>query len=186
MRHDAILPAILEELSRNARAVSPEALENFTDLAAASKRVFVAGAGRSGFVARAFANRLMHLGLTAYFVGETTTPAIGAGDLLVIGSGSGETGSLVTMARRAKAAGAKLATLTIHPEASIGGMADAIVAVPGATPKSDLPDAAASIQPMGSAFEQLCLLVYDAAVMILMDKLGRTSEEMFRLHANLE
>ena len=30
----------------------------------------------------------MHMGLTVYFVGEPTTPAIKEGDLLVIGSGS--------------------------------------------------------------------------------------------------
>lgn len=186
MRHSEILPGILEELTRNARRVSPEALERFTDLIAASRRVFVAGAGRSGFAARAFANRLLHLGLTVYFVGEPTTPAIGEGDVLVIGSGSGETGSLVLMAQKARRAGARVATLTIHPEASIGRVAEAVVVLPGATPKSDLSDTVQSIQPMGSAFEQLSWLVYDACVMILMDKLGRTADEMFQLHANLE
>ena len=59
-------------------------------------RIFVAGAGRSGFVSRGFANRLMHLGYTAYFVGDTTTPPIQPGDLLVIGSGSGKTCLLYT------------------------------------------------------------------------------------------
>ena len=186
MEHGAVLPSILKELSDNARLVSTDELERFTDLILSSRRVFVAGVGRSGFMARAFANRLMHLGLSAYFVGETITPAIQLGDLLVIGSGSGETGSLVVMARKARSLGARLATLTVHPEASVGGMADAVVRIPGVSPKSDLADTVTSIQPMGNAFEQMSLLVYDAAVMILMDKLGRTSEEMFRLHANLE
>ncbi len=186
MDKDIILSAILKELEDNAKLISAEELVQFAEVIQKAKRVFVAGAGRSGFAARAFSNRLMHLGLTVYFVGEPTTPAIKEGDLLVIGSGSGETGSLVTMANKAKRAGAGVITVTIHPEASIGTLADACICIPGATPKSGLTDTAASIQPMGNAFEQMSWLVYDAVVMILMDKLEKTEEEMFRLHANLE
>ena len=160
----------------------------YTEIAAILKadRIFVAGAGRSGFVARAFANRLMHMGLTVFFVGEPTTPAIKAGDLLVIGSGSGETGSLVVMAQKAKKIGASVITVTIHPEASIGKLSEAWICIPGATPKSSLEDTVKSVQPMGNAFEQMTWLVYDAVIMILMKKTGRTEEEMFKLHANLE
>jgi len=45
---------------------------------------------------------------------------------------------------------------------------------------------AESIQPMGSLFEQLCWLAYDALVLILMPLLGQTGESMFERHANLE
>ena len=186
MEYGEILGGILAELTENARHVSGQELEELAEMIRAARRVFVAGAGRSGFAARAFANRLMHLGLTVYFVGEPTTPAIGEGDLLVIGSGSGETSSLVVMAGRAKRFGAKLATLTIHPEGSIAQLADAVVTIPGATPKSALADTARSIQPMGNAFEQMCWLCYDAVTMILMDKMGKEPDEMFKLHANLE
>lgn len=186
MEHKAILSGILAELTENAKHIAPESLEQFASVLLAGKRIFVAGAGRSGFVARAFSNRLMHLGFTVYFVGEPTTPAITAGDVLVIGSGSGETGSLVVMAQKAHKIGARIATLTIHPEASIGRLADAAVVIPGATPKSELGDTVKSFQPMGNAFEQMSWLVCDAIVMILMDKLGRSADEMFRLHANLE
>jgi D-arabinose 5-phosphate isomerase GutQ len=41
-----------------------------------AKRIFVAGAGRSSFAARAFSNRLMHLGFSVWFVGEPTTPSL--------------------------------------------------------------------------------------------------------------
>lgn len=186
MDRTKILEAILEELTENAKRVSAEEMNHFADTILGANRVFVAGAGRSGFVARAFSNRLMHLGLTVYFVGEPTTTAIQAGDVLVIGSGSGETGSLVVMAKKAKKLGAKLATMTIYPEAAIGSMADAVLTIPGATPKSGLADTVKSVQPMGSAFEQMCWLVSDAVIMLLMDKMGKTEEEMFKLHANLE
>lgn len=186
MEKTELLGAILGELTENAKRVSADEMEKFADRILEAKRVFVAGAGRSGFVARAFSNRLMHLGLCVYFVGEPTTPAIREGDVLVIGSGSGETGSLVVMAQKAKKLGASVVTMTIHPEASIGRMSDAYICIPGATPKSELADTVKSVQPMGNAFEQMCWLVYDALIMIMMEKRGRTEEEMFSLHANLE
>lgn len=146
------------------------------------------GAGRSGFAGRGFAMRLMHLGLHAYFVGETTTPSIGEGDLLVIGSGSGSTGSLVVDAKKAKAVGAKLATVTIYPTAEIGSLADAIIAIPGETPKNETgaADTAHSVQPMGTLFEQLSWLTYDAIILGLMKLTGETTDTMFPRHANLE
>lgn len=186
MAEAVLLKQILGELTRNAEQIRQEELEGFADQIQKAKRVFVAGAGRSGFVARAFSNRLMHLGLTVYFVGEPTTPSIQEGDLLVIASGSGETGSLKVMAQKAKKQGASLATITIFPQASIGSLADAVITVPGSTPKSELADTAVSVQPMGNAFEQMLWLICDTVVIILMKRLGRTEEEMFALHANLE
>lgn len=50
-----------------------EQLKGVEELIVKAKRIFVGGAGRSGFAARGFANRLMHLGYTVYFVGEPTT-----------------------------------------------------------------------------------------------------------------
>ena len=90
MAEAVILKKILEELMENAKQIRQEELEQFADKIQEGSRIFVAGAGRSGFVARAFSNRLMHLGLTVYFVGEPTTPSIQKGDLLVIVSGSGK------------------------------------------------------------------------------------------------
>jgi 6-phospho-3-hexuloisomerase len=55
-----------------------------------AKRIYVTGAGRSGFIAKAFGMRLMHLEFESYVVGETITPALSGGDTLVAFSGSGE------------------------------------------------------------------------------------------------
>ncbi len=186
MAEAIILKKILEELTENAKQIRQEELEQFADNIQAAKRIFVAGAGRSGFVARAFSNRLMHLGLTVYFVGEPTTPSIQEGDLLIIASGSGETGSLKVMAEKAKKQHAAVATITIFPEASIGSTADAVIQVPGVTPKSELENNVISVQPMGNVFEQTTWLIFDNIVMMLMERLRKTEEEMFKLHANLE
>ena len=85
--------------------------------------------GRSGFMMRGFAMRLMHMGYTTYVVGETTTPAILEGDLLVLGSGSGKTSSLVAMANKAKEMGAKIALISSNDKEGIAEVADCIVKV---------------------------------------------------------
>ena len=69
----------------------------FFDRMLNAKRVYVAGAGRSGIIARAFALRLLHLGYDVYVVGETITPALKPGDMLVVFSGSGETHSIASI-----------------------------------------------------------------------------------------
>jgi 6-phospho-3-hexuloisomerase len=184
----ANLQIIVDEINEYSQKVSQDDVHVLAENIKKAKRIFVAGAGRSGFAARGFSNRLMHLGLTAYFVGEPTTPAIANGDILIVGSGSGTTASLAVNAEKAKKVGAKLATITIFPQAKIGQLADVIVQLPGATPKrgEGEEDSAVSVQPMGSLFEQLSWLTYDATIMELMTLLGETSDTMFPRHANLE
>ncbi len=177
---------IISELDRTLKAVSPREVERLADLTLAAKRIFIAGAGRSGLAARAFAMRLMHLGFTAYVVGETVTPAIRADDLLVIGSGSGATATLVAIADKAKTLGASLALVTIFPGARIGQLADAVVKIPASTPKADGGAQVASVQPMGSLFAQSLLIVLDIVVMKSMEQKGLDSSAMFERHANLE
>ena len=55
-----------------------------------SNKVLVAGAGRSSLMGRVFAMSLMHTGINAYVVGETVTPGIDKGDVLISGTGSGK------------------------------------------------------------------------------------------------
>lgn len=76
-----------------------ESLLRLTD----GRRLFVIGAGRSGLVGRAFAMRMMQLGLNAFVVGETTTPALEKGDLLMTISRSGRTRTVLETAKRYKA-----------------------------------------------------------------------------------
>jgi len=183
------IEAVLEELGETMRAVDPESLRKLQERLVAARRVFVAGAGRSGLVVRAFAMRLMHLGLQVYVVGDVTTPAFAAGDLLVIGSGSGETESLCAVGRKAKALGGVLAVVTIVPSSTLGQLAEVVVRVDAHSPKAAAQAAATrrpSVQPMGALFEQTMLLLLDAVVMRLAAARGTSPEELFARHANLE
>ena len=177
---------VVKELERTLSMVSAADAEKMADLVLASKKIFVAGAGRSGFACKAFAMRLMHMGFESYVVGETVTPNLEADDILIIGSGSGETGSLVAMAGKAKKIGAKLALVTIFPDSTIGKLADVAVKIPAPTPKVATDSGFKSIQPMGSLFEQSLLIFLDSLVMRLMEKRGNDSDTMFTRHANLE
>lgn len=182
------LRLVIQELSRFAEKVSQEDADQMSEAIMKANHIFVAGAGRSGFAARGFANRLMHLGFPVSFVGEPTTPPIKAGDLLVIGSGSGTTASLVKMAEKAKSVGASLATVTIAPQSTIGSMADVVFVIPGTTRQlaGQKANEATSIQPIGSLFEQLCWLSYDSIVMDLLEKTGQGFDDLLARHGNME
>jgi len=184
------LEAVLGELQDVLRSVPAPALQALEERIAAAPRVYVAGAGRTGLMVRAFAMRLMHLGLDVHVVGEVTAPALRPGDLLLVGSGSGETGSMRVLAQRAKALGGTLAVLTIAPTSTIGRLADVLVRLDAPSPKvvppPGTPPARASAQPMGSLFEQALLILLDVVVMRLAAARGLSSEGMFARHANLE
>jgi len=164
--------------------VAPETCEALISRIINAKRIFVVAAGRSALTVKAFAMRLMHLGFMVYVMGEIVTPAIRKGDLLLIGSGSGETDSLVAAARRAKSFGADLALVTIMPDSSIGRIADVVVRISAPTSKEDT--GFVSIQPGGSCFEQSMLLL-NAFVLRIVELLKLDADENLRLrHANLE
>ncbi|WEV69300.1 6-phospho-3-hexuloisomerase [Bifidobacterium sp. ESL0775] len=181
------LELIVGEINRYYVQIDDESLKALARAIVAAKRVFVAGSGRSGFAAQAFSNRLMHLGKIAYFVGEPTTPSIQKNDLLIICSGSGTTTVSLAMAQKCKQLGVEVATLTMAPQAPIGELSDIVVKIPGSAKRPDSRDGTVdSRQPMGTLFEQLCWLTFDALVLILMSQLGETTETMFARHANLE
>jgi 6-phospho-3-hexuloisomerase len=176
---------IVGELERSVSLIRDADADRLSEAIGSSRKVFLAGAGRTGLMGKAFGMRLMQLGYEAYVVGETTTPAIAEGDLLLVGSGSGETKSLAAMAQKAKSVGAAVAVVTIHPGSTIGLLADIVVQLPGAA-KDHGAGHFATIQPMASLFEQTLLVFYDATVLGLMRKHGADSSQMFTRHANLE
>lgn len=175
---------IAGELARALHSVDAAALDALGDAVTHAPRVFVAGKGRSGLMMRAFAMRLMHLGLMAHVVDDVTTPALAAGDLLVIGSGSGATPTLVRYAERAKSLGAELALVTAATDSPIRALADHALVLAAASPR--VAGSVESIQPMANLFEQALLLVLDVLVMRMMQARGMTTVEMMTRHANLE
>ncbi|WP_094243868.1 6-phospho-3-hexuloisomerase [Tetragenococcus halophilus] len=182
-----ITQKILQELNNSLEQVDNDELEKFVSLVLQANKIFLAGTGRSGLAIQAFSNRLMHLGFDVSMIGSITTTSAHKGDLLIIGSGSGETQSLVLMGQKAKENGVKVALNTINPDSTLGKLADTKFVLPGASPKVENKKLVGdSMQPMGSSYEQLSLLIYDAVIISLMETTGETASTMFQRHANLE
>ena len=94
-------------------------------------------------------------------MGEITEPAITDKDLLIVGSGSGESLFPVAIAKKAKALGAKVAWIGSNAHSTIAELADYQVRIPVQS-KLACPDELRSQQPMTSLFEQTLLLYGDA------------------------
>ncbi|WP_319579537.1 6-phospho-3-hexuloisomerase [uncultured Methanospirillum sp.] len=92
-----------------------------------AERIFVLGAGRSGFVAKSFGMRLMHLGLTAYVVGETVTPAFNERDVLIAFSGSGKTKSVLEACQTTHQIGGSLCLITGTKSSPMADLATCVV-----------------------------------------------------------
>ena len=179
------LGSVVERLTSSDDAhadVSPA--DALVDEIARARRVFVHGAGRSGLALRMTAMRLMHLGLDVHVVGEITTPAITEGDVLLTASGSGTTESIVRAARTAVEAKARVALITTATESPLAELASATLVVPAAA-KLDR-SMTASAQYAGGLFEQTVVLVGDALFHTLWQRSGRTADELWPRHANLE
>ena len=175
-----------------------EEVESLIDiiLKAENSKIFIVGMGRSGFVARAFALRLMNLGFNVYFLGETITPAAEKGDLLIAISGTGTTKMILTACSTAKDIGAKVIAVTSFPKSPLGQLADLIVTVRGRTKSAkpveedylarQLRGEKAVLTPLGSIFENNTMVFLDSLVVELMHRMRRTEADLKRRHATLE
>ncbi len=178
---------VLSEVTACLHLVSDERLAQSGDLIEGASRIFVSAAGRSGLVIQAFGIRLLHLGKTIYVVGSPTTPSIQAGDLLIIGSGSGETSTLLVIAQKAQSLGAKILLFTTEASSSLAEMADHCVVISAPSLKdSKVGYDLKSVQPMGTLFEQSLLVLCDSLVLRLMSQLQVSENQMRKRHANLE
>ncbi len=189
------IEAILDNIRDAEEYLVEEDIANFIEIITTADNIFVTGAGRSGLAAKAFAMRLMHLGLSSYVVGETISPAINAGDCILAISGSGETNTIVTAANISKKRGAKVLALTSYPESSLGQIADGIIHVKGRTKvevddenylKRQIKGNYTSLTPLGTAFELTSLVFLDGLVSELMEAMGKTEEDLKNRHTVLE
>ena len=189
------IEAILDNIKSAEEYLDEEIINQFEDIIIESKNVFVTGAGRSGLAAKAFAMRLMHLGVSAYVVGETISPAIYEDDCIIAISGSGETNTIVSAARIAKNRGSKVLAVTSYPESTLGQLADSYLLVKGRTKKEvddenyikrQIHGNYTSLTPLGTAFELTTLVFLDAIVSELMEKMHQTESDLKARHTVLE
>lgn len=176
--------------------LSDEEVSRFIKELLEAKRIYVMGAGRSGLVAKAFAMRLMHLGMISYVVGETITPALQKGDVIVVLSGSGKTRTIAEIVQTAKEIQGRICLITSNPDSVIGKMADSCVVIENYRDK--VPDESVefdirqmlgehrSFAPLGTLFETAAMTFCDAVISRLMEITSTDEAELKGRHANIE
>jgi len=178
-----LMVLMAEKMEETARALDTEEAARFLDEMLAAQRVYVAGAGRSGLVSRAFAMRLMHIGFESYVIGETINPAFSVGDTLVAFSGSGETNSVFDVCETAKELGGRLCLITATTDSRISRIADCIVMLGMQESQGDdvtsqyevrqiigqYRSVSASFAPFGTLFETAALIFADAVISALIE-----------------
>lgn len=184
------------KIHSTADLLSDEEIQHFLREILTTQRIYVLGAGRSGLVAKAFAMRLMHLGLHSYVVGETITPSMKAGDVLVAFSGSGETNTVAELAETSKKIGGRLCLVTAKKNSRIGRIADCVVVIE--SHRDEVKDESAefeirqmtgehkSFAPLGTLFETAAMVFADAIVSALMEITHCDIEDLRDRHANIE
>jgi 6-phospho-3-hexuloisomerase len=196
--HDVqdLMLLMASKLRSIAKQLSGEEIDRFLNEINCAKRIFIIGAGRSGLVAKGFAMRLMHLGFISFVVGETITPALRQGDLLVVFSGSGETKTVADLAETARSIGGRVCLITYNQDSRIGRIADTLVLLPSQREKGgdesqefeirQMMGEHKSFAPLGTLFETAAMVFADAAISLLMDLRECRIEDLKGRHANIE
>jgi len=174
---------VLKEHEEVLLDVNEEEVEKLLDMIAEANRVEVFGMGRMKSAVRAFVMRLMHMGLDAHVVFDTTCPNLRHGDLLIVNCACTTIGYTVMVL--AKKTGAKLVGITANPNSKASGLCDLVVNLRGQVHGGrdyEIP----SIQPMAALFEQTVFVFEDIIIQLLMKKLNITAEEMAKKHVNVD
>ena len=177
---------VLKEIEDALEAADTAAIERLAGDISNAENVFFIGVGRVMMSLEAFAKRLSHLGIHTHCVGSVTEPAITDRDILIVGSGSGESIVPVVIARKAREVGVKrIIHIGSNPKGAISAYADYMVRIPVQT-RLYLPDEIPSEQIMTSLFEQTLLILGDEISKMIVDTKGIDLKELWQYHANLE
>lgn len=149
-----------------------------------ANKIFAFGLGRSGLVVKAFAMRLMHLGLSVYVVGETICPTPQKDDLLVVFSGSGgkplipnDIPTTLAYAKLAKTKGTKVVCITQNNDSELAKISDVAIVL---NTKPDEQEKELAL--MGTLFETMAGVLADAIIAELKHQLSKTESDMKKNH----
>lgn len=179
---------IAEQVKKNSNSIDTiqilKLIDLITNINSKGGRIFVYGAGRSGFIGRCFAQRLMHLGIKSCFVSDAVTYRYSKDDLLILISGSGETTSPKAIAEEAKKIGGAIALLTGNPKSTIGQISDLAIKVEGKSKEKATTQE--TLAPFTSLFDISALSILDSIGASLMLLLSISEEDIDKRHASIE
>ena len=176
---------IIAELDKTLGSISEKEIELLIESIQKADKVFFVGVGRVLLSLQAVAKRLAHLGIQTVVIGQITEPAITKNDVLIVGSGSGESAFPLAIAKKAKTLGVNVIHIGSNPNSSMKAYTDLFVRIPVQT-KLNLSDEIKSIQPMTSLFEQALLLLGDSIALWIIEQKNLNMHDLWQYHANLE
>ncbi len=182
-----ISTVLLKQVKRELKSIGKKDFRKFAKYFLQDKRIFVVGAGRSGLVGKFFAMRLMHLGNSVFVLGETNTPSIKGGDILLAISASGSTNSVVNAADAAKKFGATVLAVTANPKGELAKLSDYTVLLDNSDKKKREKKVKKKDReiPLGTLFEVSSLLYLETLVSEIMHISGIEEETMKARHVNI-
>ena len=178
-----MIQKVMDEINTVMQQVDETQLEQALALFDKQTRIFITGAGRSGFQAKSFAMRLMHIGYTDFVIGETITPSIQQGDLWIAISGSGTTSGILKETETAKKMGLTILAITSDPTSPLAILADTVLIVLGATKTGS---GIASIQLLSTLFDQTVHITLDVLALMIAQKDQTSNEQALHEHVNIE
>lgn len=178
-----MIQTIMNEINEVMNLVDEKQIDATLPFFKKDQRIFITGAGRSGFQAKGFAMRLMHIGYQDYVMGETITPSIQKGDTWVAISGSGTTKGIVTDTQVAKKLGLDIIALTSDATSPLAQLADCVIVIPGATKTGT---GIKSVQLLSTLFDQTVHITLDALTLKLAQRDETSNEDALHEHVNVE
>ncbi|MFK3707828.1 6-phospho-3-hexuloisomerase [Raoultella sp. BIGb0138] len=182
--YSAAAQAITSEIASVLKNIDEAQIADYIAALRQANKVFFVGVGRVALALETTVKRLNHIGITACEVGAINEPPIAPGDVLVVGSGSGESIFPKHIAQCAKRYGATVVHLTSSPASTIARMSDVVVDFHCGSKSGS--GTQMSIQPMTTLFEQSLMIFGDLICLRIMDMQGMTFEQVRLNHANLE
>lgn len=195
-----IILMMVSRISEITQTLEQNQVDCFISEISRAERIFVVGAGRSGFVAKSFAMRLMHLGFTAYVVGETVTPAFHKKDSLIAFSGSGKTKSVLEACETTRHIGGHICLVTGSPVSPMKDLADCVVLLNTEEQSCQVgPDhfdlrqlrgehrsISATCTPLGTLFETTAMIFADSVISALIEMKHCSIEEIMDRYTNMQ
>jgi 6-phospho 3-hexuloisomerase len=185
----------LEEFTLNARdtfsEIHSDDLNRCVSAIRGARKIFVFGVGHSGMFGKVLSMKLCHLGLEAYTVFDEINPPFEQGDLLVAISQSGETETVLALARKAKKLGGKVLAVVSNPQSALGGLSDVVLNVKKISETASFPFLGAigdrtNQNFLGMVFALNIYILFYVLVIMLARELGESADSINRRHANLQ
>ncbi len=168
---------IVEQVIQILKESDNKDVDEAVDIITSAKKIFVYGVGRSGLVAKAFAMRLVQLGLDVFFIGETITPIVENNDLVIIVSNTGSTSSAIQTANIARRVGAKVICITGVPTSKLAHASSLVLCISERRNQHS-----GKYAPLGTLFEVAAMIFLDGLVSVVMEKLGESEATMRKRH----